>query len=54
MSGYIGVIPGKPQLWQIVAEFKSLGNSDGLQHRDLVVFEASDKNIGSWKIVKFM
>lgn len=54
VGGYIGVVPGKPKLWQIVAEFKSRRINGGPQNRDLVVFETNEQNLKSWKIVKFM
>ena len=54
VGGYIGLAPGRPSLWQFVAEFKSQKSGDGTPYRDLVVFESNEKDLRSWRIVKFM
>lgn len=54
LAAFIGVVPGKPSLWQIVAEFKYRGGEDGSKYRDLVVFETTENSLSNWKILKFM
>lgn len=54
IAAFIGVIPGKPSLWQIVTEFKYHNREDGSKYRDLVVFETTENYLSNWRILKFM